>query len=387
MKVRQSYKYKVSRSKIRKLRRKAGLISGKVKKEKMKSPKYREFISNTVKKTYTPELRKLRSESAKKQMKDPKQRKIRIKKLKGRKFTDEQKINMSRGIKTKNELTKIKQNIIEKRGFKCQHCGKILEKKGSYNSHAVIHHIDGKKWNNAEKNLLILCNSCHAVLHNEISRVQGRFAGLAKVQNKIAEAIEEFGLDLNNENFKETPERISRVWSKLTEGLTKQSKDRLNYIFSRKFKSDYDEIVVFDNIKCLSMCPHHFLPIHYQVQIAYLPNGFVLGLSKLVEVIQIMTKVPKMQEDITNEIANNLYKNLSAKGVFVVIKGNHDCMELDNLSARAITTSAVRGEFLRNIKLRMETLMLFKENIVMSPISKSDKLSKRDMLFIQTQDD
>ncbi len=180
--------------------------------------------------------------------------------------------------------------------------------------------------------------------------------------NNLKDVLKLSGIDTNNENFLDTPRRNTQVLEDFTYANTKEGKEELNYLFTRKFKSKYKGMVVSKKIVCFSMCPHHILPIHYTINFAYIPNNYVLGLSKVIDIIKLLCLFPKLQEDLTDEIVDIFMKKLKLKGVMVIIEGNHSCMQIRDAEARETSTitSTFRGNF-RNKDTREEFLALIRK--------------------------
>jgi len=275
--------------------------------------------SNIIKDSYTPELKKLRSEHAKEQMKDKKQIEIRQQKC-GYKMTDEQREKLS-DSKIKNSFTRAKKLIIKERGEFCERCGKDIS-----DWQLTVHHKNGRKWDNDLDNLQILCRSCHSKLHNQIGKLSSHFAGLATVENYIALMLQHLGVDLDDPDFKETPLRVARMYNEQFEGLKPEAKDEIKNIFGTRFPCENDNMVVIDDIRVYSLCPHHLVTIIYDIAIGYVPNKFVLGLSKFARISELLAHKPVIQETFTAELGKAIEDELKPLGVAVRIKGTHFCM-------------------------------------------------------------
>lgn len=169
-------------------------------------------------------------------------------------------------------------------------------------------------------------------------------------ENKIEEAwkiiIEALGLDINDENFKETPKRIVKEYKEIFKGL--DSEKEIDEILSKSFPSSYDGMVVIKDIECFSMCPHHFLPVTYKIDAAYLPGKKMLGLSKIPRIIELLAQRPVLQETLTDDIVKILTNNLKSKGAIAVVKGKHLCMGMRGIKKpqAETVTSSVSGLFL-----------------------------------------
>jgi GTP cyclohydrolase I len=302
-----------------------------------------------IKKSYDKNnLRQKRSETTKKQMENDEQIQIRKDKC-GKWMIDKEKKKIAiekMRVSNSSDLTLLRQEVVNEAEGKCARCGKIQDK-------MCIHHIDGYHYHNEKENLVLLCQSCHAITHNAIKRERVNFYGNPKVANHIAEAMIALKLDLNDPNLKETPQRIARVWEEFAApDIDGKKEERIKYIMSRKFPSDYNDMVICDNIMTFGLCPHHFLPIAYTIHFAYIPQKFVLGLSKIIDVIKNICKSPKLQEDLGDEIVNIFMNELQCQGCMCVIKGIHNCMTMRDVEAResCTITSSVKGCFATNDK-------------------------------------
>jgi len=165
-----------------------------------------------------------------------------------------------------------------------------------------------------------------------------------------------FGLDTNNQHFVDTPERVSRMYDEIFGGL-KDTDKQVEEILSTAFISDMDQMIVVKDIHVFSMCPHHFLPVEMYVDLAYIPNGYVLGLSKLPRLVEILAKRPVIQEQLTEEITKYLM-SIKASGAAARVRGQHFCMRMRGVKkpeAVMITTS-VTGDFREDQSTREEFL-------------------------------
>ena len=170
--------------------------------------------------------------------------------------------------------------------------------------------------------------------------------------------LEGIGEDINREGLLETPDRIARMYEEIFGGLGKNAKD----ILSKTFEVDNDDLVLEKDITFFSMCEHHIIPFYGKAHIAYIPNGRVAGLSKLARTVELYSKKPQLQERLTSEIADAIMENLNAKGVMVVIEGEHMCMTMRGVKkpgAKTMTTT-YRGVFKEDYNLRKEVMELIK---------------------------
>ncbi len=176
-----------------------------------------------------------------------------------------------------------------------------------------------------------------------------------KIRQAIRLFLEGIGEDPDREGLRETPERIARMWEEF---------ERMRSFDMKLFEEfgDYNEMVLVKDIRFYSICEHHLLPFFGKVHIAYIPNGVICGLSKLVRTVRAFSLRPQVQERLTDEIADFLERELKPKGVGVVIEAEHLCMSMRGAMSpgHITTTSALRGVFLKDMKTREEFLKLIK---------------------------
>jgi GTP cyclohydrolase I len=166
-----------------------------------------------------------------------------------------------------------------------------------------------------------------------------------------------------NENFKKTPYRIAKMYLEMCQGLhhiTEPSK--VVEILKTNFPSKYDGMIIMDNIVCYSLCPHHFLPVKYRIDFAYIPGKTMLGLSKMPRFIKLLAQRPVLQEDFTREIISEFKTYVQPKGAMVVVKGLHNCVQCRGASQdnTECTTSEMTGVFEKEEATRLEFLELLK---------------------------
>jgi len=187
---------------------------------------------------------------------------------------------------------------------------------------------------------------------------------IKKVEEGIKLILEglkdEFGLDITDENFRETPQRVGRAYYELFKGIN--NNNELKNLLIKTFPSNYNGMVISKNINCFSMCPHHFLPVEYVVNVGYIPNKKTIGISKLSRVVELISKQPILQETFTENIIQFLTKELKPLGVIVQVKGRHFCMIMrgvkqpdswtltTSLNGAFKTDKATREEFELSIK-------------------------------------
>ncbi len=172
----------------------------------------------------------------------------------------------------------------------------------------------------------------------------------------MREILAAVGEDPNREGLLETPARVARMYAELFSGLHEDPRGHLQKFFVEQ----YDEIVLVRDISFDSMCEHHMLPFMGKAHIGYMPNGRVIGLSKLARVVEVVSKRPQVQERMTETIANLLEEELDAKGVAVVIEAIHSCMSIRGVRkpGSVCVTSAMKGIFRSNLSSRSEVLTL-----------------------------
>jgi GTP cyclohydrolase I len=178
----------------------------------------------------------------------------------------------------------------------------------------------------------------------------------ARIERAVREILIAVGEDPDREGLLETPARVARMYAEMFTGLRQDPREHLRKAFTEK----YDEIVLVRDIAFNSVCEHHLLPFMGHAHIGYLPNGRVLGLSKLARVVEVVSHRPQVQERMTEQIADLLEKDLGAKGVAVVVEASHTCMTIRGVRkpASVCVTSAMKGLFRSNVSSRAEVLSL-----------------------------
>ncbi len=161
------------------------------------------------------------------------------------------------------------------------------------------------------------------------------------------EIIGLIGEDAEREGLQLTPERISKAMQYLTQGY---SLDANAILESAKFHEDVSEMIIVKDIELYSMCEHHMLPFYGKAHVAYIPNGFITGLSKIARVVDVYSRRLQVQERLTTQILECIKESLNPMGVAVVIEASHLCMMMRGVSKQnsVTTTSAFFGEFEKN---------------------------------------
>jgi GTP cyclohydrolase I len=170
------------------------------------------------------------------------------------------------------------------------------------------------------------------------------------------------GEDAQREGLIKTPERMAKAMQYITQGYTQDAVGILN---SAKFHEEVSEMVIVKDIELYSMCEHHLLPFFGKAHIAYIPNGYITGLSKLARVVDVFARRLQVQERLTTQILKAIKESLNPLGVAVVIEAKHLCMMLRGVQKQnsVTTTSAFDGEFLHNHVTRNEFLKLISSDL------------------------
>lgn len=179
---------------------------------------------------------------------------------------------------------------------------------------------------------------------------------LPRIEKAVREILAAVGEDPDREGLLETPARVARMYAEMFSGLHSEPSTHLKKFFTE----EYDEMVLVRDITFNSMCEHHMLPFYGKAHIGYVPNGKVVGLSKLARVVEEYSRRPQVQERMTEQIANLLIKELDVKGVAVVIEASHSCMSIRGIRkpGSLCVTSAMKGLFRSNLSSRSEVMTL-----------------------------
>jgi len=172
-------------------------------------------------------------------------------------------------------------------------------------------------------------------------------------EEAITKVLELVGEDPTREGLLKTPSRVAKAWDFLTEGYHQDPKEILNQAL---FTSTNDEMVVVRDIEFYSTCEHHMLPIIGRAHVAYIPDGKVVGLSKIPRIVNVFARRLQIQEQMTEQIADAITESIQPKGVAVVLHARHMCMEMRGVQKINSTTvsSALRGLFKSDQRTRNE---------------------------------
>jgi GTP cyclohydrolase I len=180
---------------------------------------------------------------------------------------------------------------------------------------------------------------------------------MEKFEQIVHQMLEEIGEDPQREGLLRTPHRVAKAWGFLTSGYAKDIRKELN---GAVFEEKYSEMVIIKDIDFFSTCEHHMLPFFGRAHVAYIPNGKIIGLSKIPRIVEVFSRRLQVQERMTQQIADTLYEALTPLGVGVVIEARHMCMMMRGVEKQnsAATTSAMLGVFRDDVKTRQEFLTL-----------------------------
>lgn len=179
---------------------------------------------------------------------------------------------------------------------------------------------------------------------------------LQEIQKHYSEIIRLLGEDVNREGLIKTPERVAKAMATLTRGYDMNPEAIIN---SAKFKEDYNQMVIVKDIQFYSLCEHHMLPFYGKTHVAYIPNGYITGLSKIARVVDVFSHRLQVQERMTTQIKECIQNALNPLGVMVVIEAKHMCMQMRGVEKQnsITTTSDISGAFNQS-KTREEFLSL-----------------------------
>ncbi len=182
---------------------------------------------------------------------------------------------------------------------------------------------------------------------------------LAQIYKKSLELL---GEDPNREGLLKTPERVAKSMQFLTQGYAQDGSEILR---SAMFKEEYQQMVIVKDIELYSLCEHHLLPFYGKAHVAYIPNGYITGLSKIARVVECFARRLQVQERLTVQIRDCIQETLNPLGVAVVIEASHMCMQIRGVQKQnsVTTTSAFTGAFLKDVRTRSEFMNLIGVNL------------------------
>lgn len=178
---------------------------------------------------------------------------------------------------------------------------------------------------------------------------------LAATEAVVAQFLRTLGERPEREGLRNTPRRVARMYAELLSGYHTDAEKIVN---GAVFSINYDEMVIVRDIEFYSLCEHHMLPFLGRAHVAYMPDGKVIGLSKIPRIVDLFSRRLQVQERMTRQIANELQELLAPKGVAVVVEGLHLCMMMRGVQKHdaRMTTSAMHGAFRTNLATRQEFL-------------------------------
>ena len=179
-----------------------------------------------------------------------------------------------------------------------------------------------------------------------------------KIKQGVRLILEGIGEDPEREGLLETPDRIARMYEEIFDGIGKNASEPL----AKTFHAEKNEMVIEKDITFYSTCEHHFMPFYGKVHVAYIPDGKVVGLSKLARTVEVYAKRPQLQEQMTAQIADALMEYLKPQGAMVMIEAEHTCMTMRGVKkpGSKTVTFAARGAFEESEKLQNQFFALVK---------------------------
>ncbi len=180
---------------------------------------------------------------------------------------------------------------------------------------------------------------------------------IEKLSYHYKEILSLLGEDPSREGLLKTPERVAKAMSFMTCGYDQDPKEIL---LSAKFHEDYKQMVIVKDIELYSLCEHHMLPFYGKAHVAYIPNGYITGLSKIARVVEAFARRLQVQERLTVQIRDCIQEALNPMGVAVVIEASHMCMQMRGVQKQnsQTTTSAFTGVFMTQMRTREEFIHL-----------------------------
>ena len=177
-----------------------------------------------------------------------------------------------------------------------------------------------------------------------------------RVEQAVTEILEAVGEDPTRDGLLATPRRVAQMYQELFSGLEQDPVE----VLQTQFAEDHHEMVILRDTPFYSLCEHHLLPFFGKVHIGYIPNGYVVGISKLARAMEVLARRPQLQERLTSQLADALMAALEPAGVAVVVEAEHMCMSMRGVQkpGSQVVTSAVRGRFQDTPATRQEFLVL-----------------------------
>ena len=183
-----------------------------------------------------------------------------------------------------------------------------------------------------------------------------------KIEVLTKQLLKEIGEDPNREGLLKTPSRVSKAWEFFSKGYNEDLKKIINDAI---FKENAKDMVIVRDVEFFSLCEHHLIPFFGKAHVGYIPNGKVIGLSKIPRIIDMFSRRLQVQERLTHQIADALNSVLNPKGVSVVMEGRHMCMQMRGVEKQNsfTSTSAMSGQFKKSAETRSEFLSIISKRI------------------------
>ena len=180
-----------------------------------------------------------------------------------------------------------------------------------------------------------------------------------KIRKAVRLLLEGIGEDADREGLKDTPDRVARMYEEIFSGMDEEPEEHL----LKTFTADSSDMVVEKDITFYSTCEHHLMPFYGKVHIAYVPDGKVVGISKLARTVEVFARRPQIQENLTAQIAEAIDKYLEPKGVMVMIEAEHMCMTMRGAQKPGTITSTIitKGDFEKDYRLQQTFLQMVRQ--------------------------
>ncbi|MBR1889316.1 MAG: GTP cyclohydrolase I FolE [Alloprevotella sp.] len=179
---------------------------------------------------------------------------------------------------------------------------------------------------------------------------------ISAIKPLVGQILSNLGEDPEREGLLKTPERVAKAMTELTRGY---EQNPIEVLCSARFKEDYKHMVIVKDIQFYSLCEHHLLPFYGKAHVAYIPNGYITGLSKIARVVDIYSHRLQVQERLTSQIKESIQQALNPLGVMVVLEAKHMCMQMRGIAkANSITTTSDFSGAFSQAKTREEFLQL-----------------------------
>ncbi len=176
---------------------------------------------------------------------------------------------------------------------------------------------------------------------------------IEQLAHHYSEILRLLGEDTEREGLVKTPQRVAKAMAFLNKGY---AQDPLEILRSAMFREEYKQMVLVKDIELYSLCEHHMLPFYGKVHVAYIPNGYITGLSKIARIVECFARRLQVQERLTVQIRDSIQEALNPMGVAVVVEASHMCMQMRGIEKQtsSTTTSAFTGIFLSDLRTREE---------------------------------